>query len=32
MGGKFPQEEDVGRDPGWIPRGIDPLRRPVWDA
>lgn len=32
MGGKFPQGNEMGPRPGWISRGIDPLRRPVWDA
>ena len=35
MGGAIPQENEdrrVGPSPGWNPRGIAPLREPVWDA
>ena len=34
-GREVPQENEYGRGgprPGWVPRGIAPLRRPVWDA
>jgi 2-dehydro-3-deoxyphosphogluconate aldolase/(4S)-4-hydroxy-2-oxoglutarate aldolase len=32
MGWEFPQEDEIGPRPGWFPRGIAPLRRPVWDT
>jgi 2-dehydro-3-deoxyphosphogluconate aldolase / (4S)-4-hydroxy-2-oxoglutarate aldolase len=32
MGWEFPQGDEIGPRPGWFPRGIAPLRRPVWDT